>query len=359
MRTGIANLPLHGGRVPAWLFGRMKHLAREISCLILYDFGPEELLRRLSDPFWFQAFGCALGFDWHSSGLTTTVCGALKEGLRGMEHEVGFFVAGGKGRASRRTPDEILQHGRRLAVDPETLVYASRMSAKVDSAAVQDGYRLYHHVFFFDREGRWAVIQQGLNDENRYARRYHWLGIDPIDFVCEPHQAVCCEKKSPVLNLVALEGKENRRRSTELAAEHPKRVIGEWRAIQTLKLPSHHDVTRDMIGPEYFHRVLLKTYEEQPESFERLLGLNGVGPKTLRALSLMAEIIYGAKRSFRDPARFSFAHGGKDGHPYPVDRETYDRSIAFLGDLINKAAIGHFEKKKAFERLKAFHGDAC
>ncbi len=359
MRTGIAHLPLHGGKAPAWLFGRMKQLAREIARLILYDFGPEELLRRLSDPFWFQAFGCALGFDWHSSGLTTTVCGALKEGLRDMAHEVGFFVAGGKGRVSRRTPDEILQQGRHLAVDPETLVHASRMSAKVDSAAVQDGYRLYHHAFFFDRDGRWAVVQQGLSDENRYARRYHWLGIDPVDFVCEPHQAVCCEKKSFTLNLVASEGEENRKCCAELAAEHPERVIGEFRRIQTLKLPAHHHVTPDAIGPEYFHRVLLKTYEEQPGSFEKLLGLNGVGPKTLRALSLMAEIIYGAKRSFRDPARFSFAHGGKDGHPYPVDHETYDRSIAFLRELINAAAIGHFEKKKAFERLKFFHGDSC
>jgi hypothetical protein len=173
VKTGIAHLPLHGGKAPAWLFGRMKQLAGELARLTLYDFGSAELLRRLSDPFWFQAFGCVLGFDWHSSGLTTTACGALKEGIRGMEREIGFFVAGGKGRVSRRTPDEILHHGKHITTDPESLVYASRMSAKVDSAAVQDGYQLYHHVFFFDRDGRWAIVQQGLNDKNRYAQRYH------------------------------------------------------------------------------------------------------------------------------------------------------------------------------------------
>jgi len=359
VKTGIANLPLHGGKAPAWLFSRMKDLAGEIARLILYDFGPDELLRRLSDPFWFQAFGCVLGFDWHSSGLTTTTCGALKEGLRGMEHEIGFFVAGGKGRVSRRTPGEILLHGKHINRDPESLVYASRMSAKVDSAAVQDGYQLYHHVFFFDRDGRWAVVQQGLNAENRYARRYHWLGLGKVDFVCDPHQAVCCEKKALTLNLVAREGEENRRASARISSEHPDRVIGEFKKIQTLELPARHDVTPDQIGSEYFRRILLKTYEQQPDNFESLLGLNGVGSKTLRAFSLMAELVYGAKRSFRDPARFSFAHGGKDGHPYPVDRQAYDQSIAFLRELVNSSQIGHSEKKRAFERLRAFRGDKC
>ena len=211
MKTGIAHLPLHGGKAPAWLFSRMKLLAAEIVRVILYDFGTPELLRRLSDPFWFQAFGCILGFDWHSSGLTTTACGALKEGLKGMEHELGFFVAGGKGRVSRRTPDEILARGDLLTTNPAPLVYASKMSAKVDSAAVQDGYQLYHHVLFFDREGKWAVVQQGMNEENRYARRYHWLGLEKVDFVCEPHQAVCCDLRGETLNLVAQEGEDNRK----------------------------------------------------------------------------------------------------------------------------------------------------
>ncbi|MGE5789432.1 MAG: DUF763 domain-containing protein, partial [Syntrophaceae bacterium] len=240
MKTGVTHLPLHGGRAPAWLFGRMKLLAREIVLVILQEFGPGELLRRLSDPFWFQAMGCALGFDWHSSGLTTTTCGAIKEGIKGMEHEIGFFVCGGKGRVSRATPREIQEHGKHLRVDSECLVYASRMSAKVDSAAVQDGYQLYHHVILFDREGNWAVVQQGMNDETKYARRYHWLGAGPVDFVCEPHQAVCCDSRGEALNLVALEGEANRAASTSLASEPPERVLGELRHLERLDLPARH-----------------------------------------------------------------------------------------------------------------------
>jgi len=356
MRTGITQLPLHGGRAPAWLFGRMKLLAREIVLVILKGHGSGELLRRLSDPFWFQALGCALGFDWHSSGLTTTTCGAIKEGIRGMEHEIGFFVCGGKGRVSRATPREIEGHGKHLRADPEALVYASRMSAKVDSAAVQDGYPLYHHVFLFDRDGRWAVIQQGMNDETKYARRYHWLDEGTVDFVCEPHQAVCCDSRGEALNLVAREGEGNRAASASLSRERPERVLAEWRRIERLDLPAAHPVTRGQIGAENLHRILLKTYERRPADFEALLGTAGVGAKTLRALALLSELLYGAKPSFRDPARFSFAHGGKDGHPYPVDRELYDRSIEFLREVVNAARIGDHEKKRAFGRLGAFYG---
>ena len=355
MKTGITHLPLHGGKAPAWLFGRMKLLAREIVLVILYEYGAQELLRRLSDPFWFQALGCALGFDWHSSGLTTTTCGAIKEGIRGMEHEIGFFVCGGKGRVSRATPREILAHGNHLRVNPETLVHASRMSAKVDSAAVQDGYQLYHHVFLFDREGKWAVVQQGMSDETKYARRYHWLGLQPVDFVCEPHQAVCCDNRGEALNLVALEGGPNRAASASLASEPPERILGEVKHIERLDLPAHHSLTREEINSAHLHRVLLKTYERKPENFETLLGMAGVGAKTLRALALLSELLYGAKPSFRDPARFSFAHGGKDGHPYPVDRELYDRSIEFLKEIVNTAKIGDHEKRRAFSRLTAFY----
>lgn len=355
MKTGITHLPLHGGRAPAWLFGRMKHLAREIVLVILHDFGSQELLRRLSDPFWFQALGCALGFDWHSSGLTTTTCGAIKEGIKGMEHEIGFFVCGGKGRVSRETPREISDHGNHLRVDPEKLIYASRMSAKVDSAAVQDGYQLYHHVFLFDREGKWAVVQQGMNDGTKYARRYHWLGTGPVDFVCEPHQAVCCDGRVEALNLVAREGEANRTASVSLASESPERILGEVKHIAHLEMPARHAVTREEINEKHLHRVLLKTYERRPEDFEALLGMAGVGAKTLRALALLSELLYGAKPSFRDPARFSFAHGGKDGHPYPVDRELYDRSIDFLKEIVNAARIGDYEKKRSFNRLSAFY----
>ena len=334
----------------------MKGLSREIVRLILYDFGTPELLKRLSDPFWFQALGCVLGFDWHSSGLTTTVCGAIKEGIKGMEHEIGFFAAGGKGRVSRKTPEEILERANLLSSDPEALVYASRMSAKVDSAAVQDGYQLYHHAMFFDRDGKWAVVQQGMNERNRFARRYHWLGLGAVSFVCEPHRAVCCEATAPTLNLVAREGEENRAASAAISTEHPEKTLREFQKIRELHLPARHEISLADIGPDYFGRILLKTYEEGPAGFEALLGTRGVGPKTLRALSLMAELLYGAQPSFRDPARFSFAHGGKDGHPYPVDRETYDRSILFLEEVLNACGIGDHEKKRAFQRLAAFKG---
>ena len=357
MKTGIAHLPLHSGKAPPWLFERMKKLAREIVRVMLYEFDSVELMQRLSDPFWFQALGCVLGFDWHSSGLTTTVCGALKEGIKGMENELGFFIGGGKGKVSRRTPDEIMSCGKYLRVTPEPLVYASRMSAKVDSAAVQDGYQLYHHVFFFNRDGKWAVVQQGMNDATGYARRYHWLGTEPVNFVCEPHQAVCCESRGETLNLVAREGDKNRAASALLAAEPPEVVVGEVKNLETLDLPARHQVLKDEINPDSLSRILLKTYEMHPQNFEALLGIRGVGAKTLRALSLLSELIYGAKPSFRDPARFSYAHGGKDGHPYPVNREAYDRSINFLKEAVNNAQIGEYEKQRSFKRLAIFCGE--
>lgn len=356
MKTGTAHLPLHTGKAPAWLFQRMKRLAREMVLAIVDKSGTEELLRKLSDPFWFQAFGCVLGFDWHSSGLTTTVCGALKEGVKGIEHETGFFVAGGKGKASRKTPDEILAQGDRIAVDPENLVYASKMSAKVDSAAVQDGYQLYHHAFFYTREGSWAVVQQGMNPDTAFARRYHWLGREELDFTSDPHQAVCCNQRGYTLNLVAAEGNENRDASKRLASEKTEMVIKEAQKISRLELPARHRIMAAEINPDYLARILLKTYESQPEDFESLLGIRGVGPKTLRALALMAEVIYGAEASFRDPARFSYAHGGKDGTPYPVDRSVYDGSIHFLRETINSSRIENSEKVKAFKRLASFSG---
>jgi len=242
----------------------------------------------------------------------------------------------------------------RLA-DPGALVYASRMAAKVDSAAVQDGYALYHHVFLFDRDGRWAVVQQGMNDETKFARRYHWLGGGDLDFVCEPHRAVCCDRRGAALNLVAREGEAVRAHSASLARESPERILGEWRRVERLDMPAHHPVTRGQIGAAHLHRVLLRTYEQRPADFEALLGTAGVGAKTLRALALLSELLYGAKPSFRDPARFSFAHGGKDGHPYPVDRELYDRSIEFLKEAVNAARVEEHEKRRAFARLGAFY----
>ncbi len=355
-RTGIANLPLHGGKAPAWLFQRMSKLAREVCIVIVEEFGPEEMLRRLSDPYWFQAFGCALGFDWHSSGLTTTTCGALKEGLRGIENDLGFFVAGGKGGTSRQTPAEIESCGHLITADPAELVYASRMVAKVDTAALQDGYSLYHHTFVFTRNGHWAVIQQGMNETTRYARRYHWLGEKVTDFVCEPHAAICSEKTGACLNLVAEESAPARKTIAGIAAEEkPEKTLTEIARIKSLNLPARHYLKVEDIHPERLGKTLLAAYERAPGGFEELLSLPGVGPKTIRALSLLSELVYGAPPSFSDPARFSFAHGGKDGIPYPVDRRTYDQSIELLRKAVGRSRIEGSEKRRAIARLDGWH----
>ncbi len=351
-RTGIANLPLHHGKAPRWLFDRMVPLAREITIAIVTDFGPEEMLRRLSHPYWFQAFGCILGFDWHSSGVTTTLCGALKEALKGMERDLGLFVAGGKGKTSRRTPSEIESWGERISLNPAPLVYASRMSAKVDSSAVQDGYQLYHHTFLFTPRGSWTVIQQGMNEANRYARRYHWLGETVTDFVNEPHSAILSEARGQALNLTASESGPARTTITGIATEEkPEKLITELKRLKTLSLPSHHQISTSDLHPDSLRKIILSTYERQPQDFEHLLGLPGVGPKTIRALSLISELVHGVEPSYRDPARYSFAHGGKDGIPYPVDRKTYDQSIELLSRAIGKTKLGLSEKQKAFNRL--------
>ena len=351
MRTGTAYLPLHGGRAPAWLFHRMKELAREISLVIIDHFGPLEMLRRLSDPFWFQSLGCVLGFDWHSSGVTTTVCGALKEGLRGTEADSGLFVAGGKGRTSRKTPVEIEAFCDRYSLEAGGLVYASRMAAKVDSAALQDGYQLYHHAFFFTREGSWSVVQQGMNEHTGYARRYHWMGDGLGSFVCEPHSAICCDHRGEVLNMVAEESQGVRQTTTQIASEHPDRMASEIQRLRNLELPPSHGVVLGDRGARWLMKVLERTHEQQPHDFEVLLSTRGVGSRTIRALALISELIYGVEPSYRDPAKFSFAHGGKDGHPYPVDRENYDLSIEVLRRALSAAKIGRTEKLKAMRRL--------
>jgi hypothetical protein len=351
-RTGIANLPLHHGKAPRWLFERMVSLAREITIVIVTEFGPEEMLRRLSNPYWFQAFGCVLGFDWHSSGVTTTLCGALKEGIKGIERDLGLYVAGGKGRTSRKTPSEIEIWGEKIALDPAPLIYASRMSAKVDSSAVQDGYQLYHHTFLFTSKGSWTVVQQGMNEANRYARRYHWLGEAVADFVNEPHAAILSEARGQALNLTASESEPARTTITGIATEEtPEKVLAELKRLKTLDLPPRHQIVTADLHPDSLKKIILSAYERQPQDFERLLGLPGVGAKTIRALSLISELVYGVEPSYRDPARYSFAHGGKDGIPYPVDRKTYDQSIELLSRAINRTRLGLSEKQKAFNRL--------
>jgi uncharacterized protein len=358
--TGFASLPLHSGRAPKWLFGRMVRLSREIVIFLAAEFGTAEVLRRLSDPYWFQAFGCVLGFDWHSSGVTTTACGALKEGLEDISGELGLFVAGGKGATSRKAPIEIATACDRVGLDGQRLVQASKLSAKVDSAAVQDGYQLYHHVFVFTSAGDWCVIQQGMSDVTRYARRYHWLSSSVASFVEEPHAAVCCDARGETLNLVATESGDTRVRSVELAREKPEVTIEALRHVSAsmrdtlpqLDMPARHPLFPEMdVASSRLHQTLLTTYEQPPEDFTALLARPGVGPKTLRALALASELIYGAPVSTRDPARFAFAHGGKDGTPFPVDRDSYDRTIDILHRALNRAAVDRSEKVAAFKRL--------
>jgi len=388
MKRRMAQLPLHGGRAPAWLFRRMKRLAGAVTMAVVEEFGPEEMLRRLADPWWFQAFGCVLGFDWHSSGLTTVTCGALKEAARLYGQDLGILVAGGKGATSRKTPQEIADAADRLGITGgERLIYASRTSAKVDSAAVQDGFGVYHHSFFFTPSGAWCVVQQGMNASAGLARRYHWLGDSVDDFVCEPHSAISdlpgagagrlgadgTGRSAPLLNMVAREAGANRAASAELVRTDPDSLLGALTSAvegPTLFLPRRHPLLPGDIDLPRIGRILRRAHEAYPGDFEELLGVGGVGPATIRALALLAELIYRAPASRRDPAEtpraaglsgpdpagrkfadYAFAHGGKDGHPFPVDRETYDRSIAVLTDALRRARIGRTDKLRAFRRL--------
>jgi hypothetical protein len=317
------------------------------------------MLHRLADPFWFQAFGAVLGFDWHSSGVTTTVCGALKDALRGLEHECGLVVAGGKGGVSRKTPSEIeaAAGSGHLAVEPAQLVYASRMTAKVDSAGLQDGYQVYHHSFFCTRDGKWAVVQQGMNDGNGTARRYHWLGDTVEDFVVEPHSAIASQAAGvDVLNMVARASLPAQKAVTEISHEPPDHVLRSLDRLKNLSLPRRHAVELRDIRPENLTKAFLSTYERQPEDFETLLGMPGVGPKTIRALTLIAELVYDTPASRTDPAVFSYAHGGKDGFPYPVDRPTYDRNIEILRTAVAQARVGRSEQLEALRRLAGLEG---
>jgi hypothetical protein len=358
MRTGIAHLPLHYGSAPRWLFDKMKRLSREISIILVSEYGQDEFLKRISDPFWLQAFGCVLGFDWHSSGLTTTVGGALKEGLRGLEKELGIVVAGGKGATSRKTPLEIQKWGEVLFLPVGTvnnLIYASRMSAKVDNTAVQDGFQLYHHNFIFTSKGDWAVIQQGMNTRLRSARRYHWLSSNLVDFVEEPHSAICTEKKSIALDLTAKQSRLTRQMTVNLIKENfPILIKKDLKKLEMLSLPKGHPVYSQSFDSKRLEQSIINIKQKEPEDFEKLLGIRGVGPKTVLALSLISELIYGTKPSWKDPARYSFAHGGKDGYPYPIQKETYEKSIEVLKNGIQKANIERSEKFKALKALNYF-----
>lgn len=389
MQRRLAQLPLHSGKAPAYLFRRMTKLAGAVTMAIVDQFGPDEMLRRLSDPWWFQAFGCVLGFDWHSSGVTTVTCGALKEAAKVYGDDLGLFVAGGKGSTSRQTPREIAETADRCGLSSgDRLIYASRMSAKVDSAAVQDGYQLYHHCLFFTPGGQWCVVQQGMHEAEKSARRYHWLGSTVEDFVCEPHAGIDdlqVPAKRPsvprqqVFNFVAGEGETNRRSTAELLKESPEWIIAQWKLATggpTLFAPQHHRVLKSDINPDRLRKLVRTAHEAQPQGFEQLLGTAGVGPAAVRSLALLAEIIFDAPVSHRDPstafappsepappvpdgrrwADYAYAHGGKDGTPFPVDRETYDRNIELLHDAVKSARLGDQEKLEALRRLRGKPG---
>jgi len=354
IRKGIVNLPLHTGKVPSWLFEKMKELAQKIVYIIVIEFGKEELLKRLSDPWWFQSFGCVLGFDWHSSGLTTTVCGALKEALKELSGELKIYVCGGKGKTSLKTPQEIDLISQKLGIEAQDLIYASKITAKIDNSCLQDGYTLYHHTFIFTEDKKWCVIQQGMDKEN-FARRYHWISLNLESFVCEPHAGIITDKTAKGLNLVASECEELRKTLPQISAQNPFKTIKEIERLKEMKLPSRHKILLEDINPKNLEKILLKTYLSPPKDFEELISKERVGPKTLRALALVSEIIYGTPLSFKDPAKFSFAHGGKDKTPYPIDKSLYQTSINILETAIKKAKLGYTDKLKALRRLYNFY----
>ncbi len=346
MRT--VDLPLHPGRCPPWLFKRMRQLARELSLVIIDNYGTKELLSRISDPMFFQALGCVLGFDWHSSGLSTTTCGALKEALT---NDMGVAVAGGKGRASRNTLKEIEEKSNHLGVRESTLKKASSLTARVDSSCIQDGYSLYHHSFLFDEKGNWCVIQQGMNPANHYARRYHWFNADA--FVEDPPNKIVGEKEERALNLVSQESEDSREVAVDLVNDNPNRLRKYFGGQTTLlddhhRLPARHEIFPSDLSKRDWE-ILNNAYELQPKNYEELVCLQGMGKKKLRALALLAKLIHGAELDWKDPVKFSFAHGGKDGIPHPVDKPTYENSISFLRDVLAETESG--EKNKALQRL--------
>ena len=365
MRRGVAELPLHYGRAPRWLFTRMVKLAECIVEIIVDEYSVRGLLQRLSDPWFFQSLSCVLGYDWHSSGTTTVTCGALKEAIDLERH--GVAVTGGKGRASTRAPREIEESAQKLGLPSlrvEELVYASRMAAKVDNALIQDGYQLYHHSFFFDEGGDWIVVQQGINAEERMARRYHWPP-EHGSFVVEPQNAIICDKKHQVaLDMTHRESGECRRTSVDLSRERPEKLR---RMLSSLR-PSHqrtlddwaqekpqerHYVSEVLYMPRNLNwKAMKKVYEFQPRDYEELVSLRGVGPATIRGLALITELVYGERPSWRDPVRYSFAFGGKDGVPFPVDRRAMDEAVEVLRNGIEETRLKREVKLRAIERLR-------
>ncbi|MGE5486823.1 MAG: DUF763 domain-containing protein [bacterium] len=350
-RSGHADLPLHGGRVPAWLAERMTKLGTAISESILYHYGAPELLARLSDPFWFQALGCVMGMDWHSSGITTSVLGALKRGLNPRAQELGIYICGGRGKQSRNTPAELRQVAERRGLDGEALVRTSRLTARVDSNAIADGFQIYLHTFIVTAGGEWAVVQQGMNPASRMARRYHWHSPSVRSFTSSPHTAIVGEHQGVIMNLVDAQAQPAQAALLEIVKERPDATLAEARKLVA---PAHHDVRAENVDLKRLGAVLAVAYERDLRDFASLLLLENLGPRTLQSLALIAEVIHGAPTRFSDPARFSFAHGGKDGRPFPVPLKTYDESIGVLRASLDRAKLGDSEKLDGFRRLERF-----
>jgi hypothetical protein len=361
-RSGVADLPLHGGRVPQWLAERMTRLGTAITEAIIYDYGTSALLSRLSDPFWFQALGAVMGMDWHSSGVTTSVMGALKRGLGPRADELGLYICGGRGRFSRNTPHELRSIAERRGFDGEALARTSRLTARVDNNAVADGFQIYLHSFVLTADGEWAVVQQGLNDRSGLARRYHWHSATVKDFVAEPHTGIVGENLGMIMNLVDANARPAQTAMLDIAREHPDRTLS---AARYLRMPAHHEVQSTDVDLKRLGAVLAVAYEREFHDFAELLLLEKLGPRTLQSLALVAEVVHGAPSRFSDPARFSFAHGGKDGHPFPVPLKTYDESLNFLRTALDRAKVGirtgngssrvsDREKLEGFRRLERF-----
>jgi len=369
-RTGFAELPLHGGKAPQWLVKRMTRLAKGIISVVIDEYGRDILLERISDPYWFQALGCVLGYDWHSSGVTTVLTGVLRTAVR--HEEYGLAICGGKGKASKKTPSEIGMVGEEFGFSTQNidhLRYVSRMSAKVDNTAIQAGYPLYHHAFFITADGKWAVIQQGMNLADRTARRYHWLSEHVKNFIVEPHKAIVGDRKRPlVLNMTASESEGCRKTSVDVVKEKPGKVVRMLKSIRPAYqrslqewMPIAPEEGFEKLVTDYLYmpaainwKALCKAYEFQPRDYEELLCIKGIGPATVRGLALISELIYGEKPSWKDPVKYSFAYGGKDGIPFPVDRKAMDESIQMLRTAIENAHFGGRDKLKTLQRLRQF-----
>ncbi len=347
-RSGTADLPLHGGSVPPWLANRMTELGTAITEHIVLEYGASDFLTRLSDPFWFQAFGAVMGMDWHSSGITTSVMGALKRGLNPRFAELGLMVCGGRGRHSVRTPEELRSFGMKTGLNGDALARTSRLTARVDNNAVADGYQLYLHSFVITKSGEWSVVQQGMNPESHSARRYHWHSVTVRDFVSDPHTAILGKPQGEILNLVDARAAKAQNALLSIAKEP---VAVSLQEARRLTMPAHHDVRAKDIDLKRLGAVLAVAHEQELRDFASLLLVEGLGPRTLQSLALIAEVVHGAPSRFSDPARFSFAHGGKDGHPFPVPLKTYDESLKVLRRSLQGARLGLTEKLQGFKRL--------